>query len=75
MEEKKRKGRAVRFKTIGDVSQFLGRTLNELKRGEIDINEARARGYLCNVLLSALKDSELEKRIEEIEKKLNQEKL
>lgn len=55
--------RGYRLKSIGDVSHCLAKTVNELRRGEIEIAEARGRGYLLNILLTALKASELEERL------------
>ncbi|UCE06847.1 MAG: hypothetical protein JSW07_02050 [bacterium] len=41
--------RAYRLNSIGDVSHCLKKTINELRRGEIEISEARTRGYLLNI--------------------------
>lgn len=64
--------RAYRLKTIGDVSHCLSKTVNELRRGEIDVIEARARGYLLNILLAAIKDSEIEQRLAALEKAIEE---
>ncbi|HEX9970692.1 MAG TPA: hypothetical protein VGD14_01350 [bacterium] len=60
--------RGYRFNSIGDVSHCLKRTINELKRGDIQIGEARARGYLLNILLDAMKITELEQKLIALEK-------
>jgi len=66
--------RAYRLNSIGDISQCIKKTINELRRGEIDTVEARARGYLLNILLNAMEGTELEKRMDMIEQKLEEKK-
>ena len=63
--------RSYRLNSIGDVCTCLKKTINELRRGEIEIAEARARGYLLNILFSALQDSEMEQKLERLEKKMD----
>ena len=67
--------RGYRFNSIGDVSHCLKRTINELRRGEIQIGEARARGYLLNILLSAMEDTEIDQRMNLIEQKLKEKEI
>ena len=67
--------RAYRLNSIGDVSHCLKRTINELRRGEIQIGEARARGYLLNILLSAMEDTEIDQRMNLIEQKLKEKEI
>ena len=55
--------RNIKLKTIGDVSIFLAKVINQFNRGEMDGPKASKLGYLCNILIGSLKDSELEKRI------------
>lgn len=66
--------RAYRLNSYGDISHCLKKTINELRRGEIEIAEARARGYLLNVLLNAMEGTVLEQRIDLIEQKLEEKK-
>ena len=66
--------RAYRLNSIGDVSHCLKRTINELRRQEIDVAEARARGYLLNILLDAIKEKDFEQRIQAMEEKLQEKK-
>lgn len=63
--------RGYRLNSIGDVCHCLKKTINELRRGEIEIAEARARGYLLNILFSALQDSEIEQKLDRLEKKID----
>ena len=64
--------RAYRLNSIGDVSHCLKKTINEMRRGEIQIGEARARGYLQNILLDAMEDTEIDQRMNLIEQKLKE---
>ena len=64
--------RGYRLNSIGDVSHCLKKTINELKRGEIQIGEARARGYLLNILLDAMEKTEIEQRLDQIEQKIDE---
>ena len=61
--------KAVRLKTVGDVSQFLAKLINEVRRGEINERTATKLGYLANILVSTIKDAELEERIQRLERK------
>ena len=54
------------------MSYCLKKTINELRRGEIEIAEARARGFLLNILLITIKDSEIEERLTALEKALEE---
>ena len=61
----------VKLNTIFDCSSFLGAVINKLYRGEISASTAGRLGYLINILIGSLKDSELESRILELEKKID----
>jgi len=61
----------ARLETIGDVSQFLARIINQLYRGEIEGGTASKLGTLLNIQINALRESELEDRIKRIETLLN----
>lgn len=56
------------LQTIPEVQVMLERITNAVITGEIDINRARVAGYLASLILSCLKDHDLEKRIEALEK-------
>lgn len=66
--------RAVRLNSYGDISHCLKKIVNELRRGEIKAADARAIGYLLNVMLHAMEGKELEKRMDLIEQKLDEKK-
>ena len=60
-----------KLETIGDVSQLLAKTINQLARDEIDGAKASKIGYLANILIGSLKDGDIEDRIKRIETLLN----
>ena len=49
--------RAIRFTHPRDVQKFLGRLINEVRRGETDPGSASKQGYLANMMLDAFKMS------------------
>lgn len=57
----------IRLDTIGDVSKFLAKLINQVNRGETSESTAAKIGYLSNILIGALKDSELEDRVKKLE--------
>ena len=64
--------RGYRLNSIGDVSTCLKKTINEMRRGEIEISEARARGYLLHILLDALRDTSIEQRLDGLEQHMEE---
>jgi hypothetical protein len=59
--------RAVKLRSVHDVSRLLAKTINQLLRGEILEGTAGKIGYLSNILLRALEQSDLEQRIKDLE--------
>lgn len=53
--------------SMADVVTFLGRTINQVRRGELDPKVANAVGYLAATLLRALEQGDIEKRLAELE--------
>ena len=49
------------------VIELLSETINQARKGKIDLKVANTVGYLSQILLKALDQGELEKRLEEIE--------
>jgi hypothetical protein len=62
------------LQTIPEVKDMLERVTNGTLNGEIDLGRARTAGYLASLILSCLKDYDLEKRMEAIEAKLELQK-
>lgn len=53
--------------TCEDVVRLLAKTINQVRRGEIDPRVANAVGYLANVLIRALEQGEIEARLAALE--------
>ena len=60
----------IKLQTIGDVSVFLAKLINEVRRGEIETATASRLGYLANILVGTIKDAALEERILKLEKEI-----
>ena len=58
----------IRFKSLLDIRRYLARTLNNLEVDTIAEGKARVIGYLCSVMRDIIKDSDLEIRVEKLEK-------
>jgi hypothetical protein len=55
------------LRTAADVIALLGLTINQVRRGELDVRVANALGFLCTVLLKAVQGGDLAARIEMLE--------
>lgn len=58
-----------RLKTLEDARRYLAGLVNRVESKEIDPQVASKCGYIVNILISAIKDSDLEQRIAELEKR------
>jgi len=56
-----------KLKTISEVKIMLRDITNASLRGDIDLNRAKTAGYLASLIITCLKDYDLEKRMEKIE--------
>jgi hypothetical protein len=56
----------VPLKSVGDVVKLLGETINQTRKGTLDVKAANAVGYLSGVLLRALEGSDLARQLEEL---------
>ena len=65
--------RGPKLKTLRDVSTFLGKIIRETYVGDLSSGEAAKLAYVCSVLKSTLEAGDLEKRISELEKQLDDE--
>lgn len=64
----------LRLNSIKSVNQLLARTINSLIDQSIDEEEARAIGYLANILIKGLEKSDLETRLEALEEAIESNK-
>lgn len=62
-----------RLKSLEDVRRYLAGLVNRLENKEIDPSIAGRLGYLSNILISCIKDSALEQRVDALERKLDDE--
>ena len=58
----------IRLTTSNQVRWMLSRVANALIQDEISEDKARVLVYLSNTLLNAIKTTDLEERLEELEK-------
>ena len=56
-----------RLKTLEDARRYLSNLINRTEGGEVEPQLAAKLGYLTNILISCIKDSDLESRIERLE--------
>jgi hypothetical protein len=55
------------LQTAKDVSALLSDTINQVRKGQLDVRIANTTGYLGTVLLRALEQELLEKRVRKME--------
>jgi hypothetical protein len=60
-----------RLKSLEDVRRYLSGLVNRLEANEVDPSIAGRLGYLSNILISCIKDSALEQRVDALERKLD----
>ena len=64
--------RHIRLSSARDVHKLLSKMINERRRKEIDTLECRDIGYLAKILLDSIEAGELEDRIANLERLLEQ---
>ena len=57
----------VNIKDCQDTVPLLSDTINQVRKGQIDPRVGNTVGYLANVIIKAVEQSDTEKRLEEIE--------
>lgn len=62
--------RGIRLKSLSDIRRFAARISNEVYKGQLDLSTGRALLYGCSILSAIVKDSELEARLENLEKEM-----
>jgi hypothetical protein len=55
------------LRTVTDVAELLGETINQVRRGDLDLRVSNAIGYLSGILLSAIEKGSLEERLATLE--------
>lgn len=61
-----------KLRKIKQVVRFLEETINLVLEDELDPKKANAIGYLSNLIVKAIESSELERRVEYLEKAVEQ---
>jgi hypothetical protein len=69
MEEKK-KPRKKRLKSLADLRRYLSNLINETRGGLVDPQLAGRLAYMLNILKNVISDSDLEQRIDALEKEV-----
>ncbi|MBU0992253.1 MAG: hypothetical protein KJ737_07135 [Proteobacteria bacterium] len=62
--------RSIRLKTLADLRRFLARVVNQLHGGQIEEGTARTFAYILSIMKEIIKDSDLEQRLEAVERAL-----
>lgn len=62
---------AKRLKTTCDVRRYLSGLINRTEDKEVDVVLSGKLAYICSILLKAVEGSDLEKRVEALERKLS----
>jgi hypothetical protein len=57
----------VKVEDCRDVVRLISETINQVRKGQIDPRVANAVGYLANVLIRAVDQAEMERRLAELE--------
>ena len=65
---------ALPVRTLRDVVGLVETTINDVRAGRVDVRVANAVGYLANVAMKAIEQSDLEARLEAIEAVLEPER-
>ena len=62
-----------RLKTLSDVRRWLADVANRLERGEVNEGFARCAGYLSSIMSQIIQHGDLEQRVNQLEKRINDE--
>jgi hypothetical protein len=61
-----------KLRSLDDVRRLLAATINEFRTGQTTADEARVMAYVANILIGAIKDSEIETRLAELEARIRE---
>jgi hypothetical protein len=64
-----------KLRSLDDVRRLLAATINEFRIGQTTADEARVTAYVANILIGAIKDSEIETRLVELESRIRERSL
>lgn len=70
----KQKSSRKRLQTLQDVRRYLASLINRLESGEVEEGTASKLAYISNILISCIKDSDIETRLKAIEEQLKNER-
>ena len=63
-----------RLKTMEDCRRYMAGLVDRTEDGLVEPQVAGKLGYLINILISAIKDSDLEQRVQNLENSYNNQK-
>lgn len=66
-------GKRRRLKSAQDVRRYLAHLINYTEAGEIEPQTAGRLAYISNILLKAIEGTDLQERIEALERKISME--
>ena len=65
---------SISVRSLGDVLVLVEATINDVRAGRVDVRVANAVGYLANVAIKAIEQSDLAVRLEALESVLEPER-
>ena len=65
---------AKRLKNTTDLRRYVANLINRTEKGDVEANLAGKLGYLVSLLAKLIENSDLENRVGELEKALNNSK-
>ena len=57
----------IPLRTTGDISRLLAESINQVRRGQLDVRAANTVGFLAGILLKALEQSRVEDGLTHLE--------
>lgn len=65
---------SLAVRNLGDVLELIETTINDVRAGRVDVKTANAVGYLANVSLKVIQQTDIEARLEALESVLEPER-
>ena len=62
-----------RLKSLQDCRRYLAGLINRVENEEVDGQTAGKLAYICNILISCIKDGDIEMRLKELENRAQEE--